>query len=263
MLCKSRFDWCIWDDQAFFLEVGPERAGYFSAQPGQVLAHLFRRNWSWDYRHDGRMPEGELQGRRGQRHVVTPADGRDAFHLCDNVRLGGRVAVGCVWPGSPRQYPRGVGCADHDRDAVLGAHLQLIEALLVEERIGHRDKKEIHRKALQEARDHADQIYPDADGLDLTPRLEVDERPVSVAGVQLAHSACDTFLRPMEPRIQVVDQQRLHAIEAEASEAHFVALQDAVTRVVEARLERQPADPCWMLVVVRVGRAGMHPAHLG
>jgi hypothetical protein len=67
--------------KAFFLEVGPERAGYISAQPGQVLAHFLWRNWSWDYRHDGRMPEGELQGRRGQRHVVTPADGRDAFHL--------------------------------------------------------------------------------------------------------------------------------------------------------------------------------------
>jgi hypothetical protein len=80
----------------------------------------------------------------------------------------------------------------------------------------HCHEEEIDRPALQEARDHADEIDAGANGPDLSSRLELGQRRVSTAGVELFKPMGDPLLRLVEARIKVVDQQRLDAIEAEA-----------------------------------------------
>ena len=60
-----------------------------------------------------------------------------------------------------------------------------------------------------------------------------------------------------------MDQQRLDAVEPEAGEAHLIALEYAVARVVETRLERQTAGPTRVTVGVRIGWAHMHASDFG
>src|SRR5215831_7602769 len=64
-------------------------------------------------------------------------------------------------------------------------------------------------------------------------------------------------------RVEIVNEQRLDAVETEPGETHLVALEHAGGGVVEARLERQTADPARMPIVVRVGRARVHTPDLG
>ena len=124
-----------------------------------------------------------------------------------------------------------------------GAHLELTEALLLEQRVGHGDEKEIERETLQEARDHADEI-------DARPMAMISPRALRSASTRKPPPASSwskprrhILLRPVLARIEVVDQQGLDAVEAEPREAHLVALEHAIARIVEARLERQPAGP--------------------
>ncbi|HET9689232.1 MAG TPA: hypothetical protein VFP79_18850 [Pseudolabrys sp.] len=80
---------------------------------------------------------------------MASADLGDALRLGDDRGLGRRVAVEGAGFWAAHEDPRGVRRTDHDRDPPCGAHLELLEALLLEQRIRHGNQEEVERSALQ------------------------------------------------------------------------------------------------------------------
>src|SRR5262245_21945232 len=140
--------WCIGTQQTMRLELGPQLVGDVASHEGQVFAHLLGARWTWDDGNDALVSQRELQGRRGEWDTVALADLVNALSLGDDRGLGRRVAVERGGPGTAREDPRGEGGPDHDRPPPRGAHLELLEALLLQQRVGHGDEKEVDRPAL-------------------------------------------------------------------------------------------------------------------
>src|SRR5262245_21507802 len=105
----------------------------------------------------------------------------NALRRGNHGRLGRLIAVEGARAWAARQNSRGEGRTDHDRYASAGAQRELVQPRLIEQGIGHGHQKEVDRPALQEPRDHADDVDAGTDRRNLAGGLEVGERAVAAA----------------------------------------------------------------------------------
>src|SRR5262245_27917326 len=139
---------CIGPQETLRLKFVPQLVGDVASHETEVFAHLLAAHRTWDHRDDASVSNWELQGGSGERDTIALADLLNALRLGDDWRFGRRIAVERGGPRSTREDPRGVRCPDHDRHTPRGAHLKLLETLLLEQCVGHGDEKKVDRPAL-------------------------------------------------------------------------------------------------------------------
>src|SRR5262249_9771313 len=93
------------------------------------------------------------------------------------------------------------------------------------------------------------------DRLDLAGLFQFLKRPEATAAIQLVQAGCHALLGPKIPEVQVVDQERVDAVQAKPRQAVLVGSEDAVAGVVEAHLQWESAGPATAVVVGRIAWA--------
>jgi len=189
------------------------------------------------------MAERELQGCRRQRDAVSVADGLDPTNLVQHVGRGIRIVVLGPVDGAGGGDARAEDGADDDADvAALAVGQLLFQRVVLHERVAQRQQEEVEIDQIEEARHHAELVDAGADAHDQARGPQLVERPPTGGG-ELGHERLDLGLDAVVPEVEVVDDQEIDAVHAEALQAVLVGAHDAIVAVVEDMVEMQPARP--------------------
>ena len=208
-------------------------------------------------------PNGNCSAAAWQRHAVALAHRLDASDLVQHLGRGVGVVVLGAGHGPGRGDAGGEHAADDDADVAPLAVGQLaLERVVLHQRVAQGHQEEVDVEQVEEARHHAELVDAGADRLDLAAAAQLLERPPAAAD-QLAQIGLDLGLGGVMPEVEVVDDQQIDAVHAEALHAVLVGPHDRVVAVVEDMVELQAARPEALIEPVRVRRRLEHAADLG